>query len=688
MKINLPLLRSLVPFPGDGHALADLLETVGFEIDRVEATPAGDVLEFDITPNRPDWLCHLGVAREVAAKMPQFALQPPRGAELPATRLDPSFPVRIEALEGCPRYCGALVTGVRVQDSPPEVAALLESLGLRPINNLVDISNLVMMTLGQPVHFFDADRLAGPAVIVRRARAGERIVLLDGREPLLHDSDLVIADSEKPIALAGIMGGQDSAITGATRSLFIESAWFAWRGIRRTARRHGLRSDASYRYERGTDPALPPLSLAYALALLERITGEKPTLALFTDAGDVAGAQPAIELAKEFPSVYSGMPLTGDECAGTLLRLGFTVEERSGDWRVTPPSFRVDVAGREDLVEEIVREVGFDRLPSVLPVGVRQAVDVSPHRLVRELARDHLIYGGWHEAMNWSFQSPGENSLFSSDGTDVVLKNPLGREYSVMRGSLLPGLLRNAALNLNAGETRLALFETGHVFAARDGEIVETDRLALLQSGLEMRPSWRTVAREGDLFTLKAAVQALCGRLGRPVEFAPAPVPGTRPGHALLIEQPQAEEGALGWIGEVDLPVLARFAIERAVFAVELDLHRLCAPVAGKPFAPWNRLPAAVRDFSFLMPQQLLWGDFCRRTDALRPVELEQYKLVDLYRGESLPPGTVSMTVGFSYRSAGGTLSGEQITEIHTRLTGRLTADLGLLPRSTQGVKP
>ncbi|HNX98009.1 MAG TPA: phenylalanine--tRNA ligase beta subunit-related protein, partial [Candidatus Aminicenantes bacterium] len=343
MRINLKYLQTLVPFTGDIRALAELLESVGIEIDRIEPTPAGDTLEFDITPNRPDWLSHLGIAREVVAKHAELALRPLPGGELPSVSSAPALPVRVEDGAACPRYCGALLGDVRVEPSPPEVAALLESLGLRPINNLVDISNLVMMTLGQPLHFFDAGCLTGSQVIVRRARAGEKLVLLDQRELVLSEEALVIADCERPVALAGIMGGLDSGITGTTRSLFIESALFAPRVIRRTARRYGLRSDASFRYERGTDPALPPLSMALALHWLEKLTGAKPTVTSYVDVVAATRRMPAsIEMDKGFPGRFSGMPLDPQTCATTLKRLCFAVEDLGTAWRVTAPSFRVD----------------------------------------------------------------------------------------------------------------------------------------------------------------------------------------------------------------------------------------------------------------------------------------------------------------------------------------------------------
>ena len=678
MKINVEYLKRFVACGLEDGALRERLAGLGLGTAEVLQAGGETVLDLETTPNRPDWLSHYGIAREIAAQDPRLRFAP---LDLAAVGLDTpgsGFAIHIEDPADCRRYSGCIVRDLAVRESPPEVQKLLVSLGLRPINDIVDVSNLVMMTCGQPLHIFDLETLRGGQVRVRRARPGETLRLLDERDVKLDGGHLLIADAERPLALAGIMGGLDSGITPATRHVFIESACFDPVVIRLGARSLGLKTDASYRFERGMDAEATLPALRMALLLLSRSQGRALKPSFFQDAYPRPQSRPAVRLEKDFPARLTGMDIPEAEAAAVLQRLGFRLRDDGAAWQVTPPSHRVDAECREDLVEEIARVLGYDRLAGEMPLTANPVLRVDEARPRLQRLKARLAAAGFQEVINYVFQSPEENRLAGPEERPLALKNPLGRDFSVMKNSLLSGLLRNAAANANQGFERVALFEIGNAFADEAGRVVERRRLALCVVGQEQRHDWRLAGREFDLAWLKTELAALARRLRLELAFRAAAHPLFRPGTCFRVDRGGRP---CGWCGEVAAAAAGFHKLERPAFAAELDLEALLADGGERRFQPWNRFPAARRDFTCLMARARAFQELGDAIERLRPAALESYELTDVYQGTGVPSGQVSFSLSFTYRAAERTLTGEEVNEAHREFTGRLAAQLGLIQR-------
>jgi phenylalanyl-tRNA synthetase beta chain len=678
MKINVEYLKRFVACGLEGGALRALLAGLGLGTEEVLQVGGETVLDLETTPNRPDWLSHYGIAREIAAKDPRLRFVPMDLAAADLNAPGSGFAIHIEDPADCRRYSGCIVRDLTVRESPSAVQTLLLSLGLRPINDIVDASNLVMLTCGQPLHIFDLETLRGGQVRVRRARAGETLRLLDERDVTLDGSHLLIADHERPLALAGIMGGLDSGITAATRHVFIESACFDPVVIRLGARSLGLKTDASYRFERGMDAEATLPALRMALLLLSRSQGRALKPSFFQDAYPRPQSRPVIRLEKDFPARLTGMDIPAAEAAAVLQRLGFALRDDGAAWQVTPPSHRVDAECREDLVEEIARVLGYDRLGAEMPLTANPVLRLDEARPRLQRLKARLAAAGFQEVINYVFQSPEENRLAGPDERPLALKNPLGRDVSVLKNSLLGGLLRNTAANADQGCERVALFEIGNAFADEAGRVVERRRLALSVYGREQRPDWRLSGREFDLAWLKTELAALARLLRLEFAFRGAAHPLFRPGASFRVD---CGGRPCGWCGEAAAAAAGFYKLERPLFAAELDLEALLAAGGEARFQAWNRFPAARRDFTFLMARARTFQELGDAIERLRPAALEGYELTDVYQGSGVPAERVSFSLSFTYRAAERTLTGEEVNEAHREFTGRLAAQLDLIQR-------
>lgn len=679
MRIHGGYLKRFVNFAGTPGELRDLLVSVGIEVASVTPLDGENaVLDIEITPNRPDWLSHWGVARDLAARIPGGRLTLP-DLQPPAETAAEPFTLEIEDPADCPRFTGCLVKDVAVAPSSPALVRLLEELGQRPINNLVDISNLVMLTTGQPLHFYDRRLLRGDTLRARRAVAGERVTLLDGTALDVGPAHLVIADAERPVGLAGIMGGLDTGVSPSTRDLFIECAAFAPTVIRRTARGGNLRTEASYRYERGCDVGITPRAVALALQWIETETRQPARVTWYRDLWPRPTRAAPIRLAKGYPAAYIGIELKPDRVEDILRRLGFDVQDRGDAWEVTAPTFRVDISVKQDLVEEVARLHGYDKLGSAMPPIVgRGGFDRGRDRHL--LIKQHLASTGFHEAINYAFQSPGENRLFSPpENAFVGIQNPLGSDFSVLRNSLLGGLLRNTAHNLHQGAAQVCLFETGKTFDPGPDGPRETERLAVIASGDLGRADWRTPRQEFDIFAFKSILGSLLSRLGIDSDLAlAAPCPGYAADACFRVLAAGRDAGRAG---RLDDEAGAFFRITQPVFAAELELAPLLAAGREPWFAPWSVFPATRRDFSFLIRDDVAYEQLQRAIEREKPAELESYELMDRFAGEAVPPGTVSLSLAFVYRANGRTLSGDEVNDLHRALTARLCHALQLVQR-------
>jgi phenylalanyl-tRNA synthetase beta chain len=637
-------------------------------------TARDTIFELGVTPNRPDALSHVGVAREVAALLElPFEVPPPRPLEH-ATPAELRELVSIDNLdpERCPRYGARVVLGVTVAPSPLWMQWRLKSLGIRPISNVVDVTNWLLLEFGHPMHAFDLDRVRGRKIVIRRARAGEPFVTLDGVGRTLDDDDLVICDGVGPTALAGVMGGQDSEIRDTTTRVLLECAYFAPRGIRRTSRRHALGTDSSYRFERGVDWAGISRVLDHAAAWLTRIAGGQAVPGEIL-AGDQLPELPRITLRQRRLGALLGQPVPWDEARAILGRLGFATESAGdveGDRRleVRGASHRPDVEREVDLIEEVGRVRGLDTLPTVLPPIIPQ-----PPRKAGKLEREISELAaalGLSEALAFSFISRRELEVLGAPEPVVTLQNPLSEERSVMRTSLLPGLLEALGRARRRGERNLRLFATGALFlrpelgaqrpqaeARRprlpdDLGVLPEERPAFAALLAGARPAY--LARpECDVYDAKGLGVELVERVtGRSavVRWVGA-TENTRHLHPRTAAEIEVDGQRVGLLGELHPDVVDALDLDGPAEAVELDLGVLETLEPATPrYRPIPKLPSVVRDISLEVPGAVPAGEIEQAIVAAAGELGESVELIDLFEGKPVAPGHRSLTFRVVYR--------------------------------------
>jgi len=657
MKISQDWIREYVAVDLPRQQLVDKLTMIGWIPETVEEKDGDLVLDLETYANRPDTLGHLGVAREIGALLGLPLIEKDWPVSELAEATTDLADVQIAAEPLCSRYCGLVVRGVPVAPSPEWLRRRLEAVGLRPINNVVDVSNYVLFATGQPIHTFDFGRIGGGRIVVRKAKRGETLVDLDGRTHQLTTEMLVIADESRPVALAGVIGGQASGITASTRDVFIESANFDPVSIRKTAKKLGLATDASYRFERGADPLFAPQAAVMAASLLTQMGG-KATRGLI-DRYPRPFKPRTVRLRLRRIAELLGVDVPETFVVEILVRLGFRLESGAhhGAWRVEVPSFRVDISREADLVEEVARFYGYDRIPSeVTPVdSFPTTVNRKRERLTR--IREILLAQGFDEVINWSFADPEREAAAAGGLTPVPILNPISNRASVLRTTLLPGLLENAAWNLNRGLEGVHIFETGNVYYWGEDEKHREDlHLGLLSAGL-----WPGLGggsappEEADFYAVKGAVEAAFEALRfDPVLFEERDHPSFEPGRALAVLY---KGQAVGQIGLIRRSFAAALSVERPVHAAEIDLAALFGKTP-RPFeyVPAPKFPGVVRDLSFLVGRDVAYGTVARVLGRIDQPLLEGFELLDRFAGPPVPADKVSLTVRLRFRHPQRTL--------------------------------
>ena len=649
------------------------------------------IFELSVTPNRPDVLSHFGLARELAAI---FGLAPPEAApkvKEGKAKAEERAKVKIEAKDRCAKYVGRVITGVKVGPPPAGVQARLRAVGLRPISNVVDATNLTLMELGHPLHAFDLDRLEGAKVVVRLAGAGEQIALLDGSTKALTEDDLVIADAARPVALAGVMGGASSEVQDQTVNVLLEAAVFDPGSVRRTGRRHGLHTEASHRFERGVDPERVEAAIDRCAQLILELAGGELHKGRISASGK-AKKRPPVGVRPERASLLIGRPVSKREVKDTLQSLGLTLVKREDDAAPTAlwfevPSWRVDLSREEDLIEEVGRLHGYDDLPAVMPPGGEEVWRAAPAVDAENMARDRLVGRGFLEAISLAFAAPAHLDAMGLDPAQaVVVANPLGEESQLMRPSLLPALLKAARLNQDnlPSITDLRLFELGRTFAwtQPDAPLPEqVRRVGLLMRGRRYPGGWNADPGALDPYDLKGAVEALLADFGAEVRYEAAAVPWLHPGSATRV---LLEGHALGHLGEAHPNLMEAFGLEGPpVFLAELDVDRLAAlPRAPRRFAALPKLPPAQRDLSFFLRRDVS-GE--RVLETIRGADadhiLEGLEIFDVYEGQGVPEGERSLAVSMTFRAPERTLTDQDVEAVQARVVAALEA-LGARVRS------
>ncbi|MGI9066844.1 MAG: phenylalanine--tRNA ligase subunit beta [Pyrinomonadaceae bacterium] len=683
MLISYNWLRELTGTNLTPTELRERLTMVGLAIDAVEEIDGDSVLDVEVPSNRPDCLSHIGIAREVSV-IEKSKVQSPKSKVCKTEGKTADFAsVEINDPDLCPRYTARIVQGVKIGPSPDWLRKRLMEIGQRPINNVADITNYVLHELGQPLHAFDLAKLAEHRIIVRRAKAGEKLKTLDGVERTLDPEMLVIAGAQNAVAIAGVMGGLDSEISTETTDVLIESAYFNPDSVRRTARKLGMDTEASRRFERGADCENVLQAQTRCVELICEISGGVAT----EDAIDVYPNPLEARLVDFRPArVESVTSLRVDltEMTRILGALGFSGEEspQNGAMRFRVPSWRIDVGIEEDLVEEIARHVGYDKIASELPPS-NMPGEYQPAEMNRRALRRILRALGFDEAINFSFIDTTHDDRFESvpamvgtadKASLVTLGNPILEEVTRMRPTLLPGLLESLKNNLNHGTRDVRLFEIGRIFASlRAGELpLERDALALIASGGVTEEGRAQAPKEIDFYESKGALEAAVDamKLG-PLAFFKARVRHLREGQAARI---MLRDGTpIGSIGRLSETIAAAYKFRQPVYLAELDLTALLDSAQRTvQYKPLPRYPSVVRDVTLLVGRDLSFAELLDAVDSERVADYSEAKLVGTYEGKNIPEDRRSVTLRIEYRSEEGTLRDEEVEERHRRLIDAL----------------
>jgi len=688
MYFSAQWLSRYVDLPQSIDELAAVLTRCGMVVEDQRRHGSDTVFDLDIPSNRVDAMNHLGVAREVAAALRVELALPDTSAPQTAPPAAELATVEIDDLEGCPRYAARLIRGVTIAPSPTWLVELIEAIGLRPLNNVADITNFVLWEFGHPLHAFDFDKLAENRIVVRRAREGERLVTLDDIERKLVAADLIIADAEKPVALAGVMGGADSAIIDASTNVLLEGAWFDPAAVRATAQRLNLHTDASHRFERSPahDGMLAALDRAAAL-VVELAGGE-----LAEGTIDVVGTLPAATsttLRAARLKGLLGIDVDRADVEEILGRLGFTVDVQDGDYTVAIPSFRQDVTAEEDLIEEVGRHIGYDRLPATLPV-IRTAEEPGTTEVLAEQRLKHcLSAAGCHEAMSSSLSSAAEQSVFGDTADDLVtLGNPISESLAVLRAHVTPGLLAAVAHNVNHGQTSLRLFEIGRCFAGplTDKGISERWGLGIALSGARRAPHWDENSPAVDFFDLKGIIDNVAHQMAWPAwHWSAGTQDGTVAGATAVLRSGDGDGPARGWAGKISREAAAQFGIDVEVWAAEIDIDALLSqPHPTARYTPMSRFPGGVRDVALVLQRDIAYADVestVRQAAASADLPLVAVSLVEIYEGEEIPDGERGMTLRFLFRAADRTLTADEIDAGQKSLVASLADACGARQR-------
>lgn len=661
------------------------------------------VLELGITPNRGDALSMRGVAREVAALFGRERREPTSAPIERTGAIDELVTITIADPEGCPRYAAAAVLDVQVGPSPMWMQQRLRAVGQRPVNNLVDVTNYILFEHGQPLHAFDLDHLHGARVDVRRAGAGESIETLDGSTRDLAEGDLLICDADRPIAVAGVMGGSDSEISETTTRVLIECANFDPSTVRRTKQRLKLYTESSYRFERGVDRTAIPEVLERTLDLIvqtqEALGHTCRPVGGLVDVQPLPYVAPVIALPATLPSRVLGIEVSAEQAMDVLRRLGVEATLEGDEIRATIPAFRPDLERPIDLVEEIGRVLGFNELPSHPLTGVIGAdtqrrgsapveqpgdpVLTTARLATMERLRDACASAGYFEAVNWGMADPARLAAIRGEESYLTLRNPLGVESSVMRTTLLAGLLGNVSTNLARGAERVALFEIGAVFPDV-GKPIENDEpltLAAVACG-RAELGWFATDRDVDGHDLTALVARIGEVTGRPLVVRTHAGAAPQWAHPGVSADVCCGEQIVGWVGRLHPDVVDVWEVEVPVFACELSLAKVFGsePEAMAPEPPPST-PASRRDVALELARSVTYDQIVASLSALEQKFFEGFEVFDVYEGERMAADRKSVAIRLTYRDPDGTLTDKKIEKAHARVVAHLVETLNATQR-------
>ena len=665
MKVPLPLLSKWIQLDKSPSDIAEALTAAGLEVDSIE----GNTLDVSLTPNLSHCMSLFGIARELSALF-KLPLKEPAVGPLVETGkpIDQFIQADVRDEAAAPLYCLRVIDGVKVAPSPSWLVDELKLLGLKSINNVVDVTNYVMHLIGQPLHAFDGDKISSSQLIVRKARNGESLELLDGRTIALTEEMLLIADDKKPLALAGIMGGLGSSVSHETKSLVLESAHFSAPVIRRSSKKSQTSTESSKRFERGHDPHLTEKALDYAAWLIQSLSG-----------GQIAKGSSLLKVS-EFPSKtlvlrhtkveqILGLHLSLSEIEALLKRLQFRISyEQEGTLQVKVPTFRVDVNSEIDLVEEIARLYGLNHLPRKRSSFRLSSTVPSPFYLFSKEMEQKALKLGLNQLLTSDLLGPKD----VDDMSNLIEVNAAVKEQSILRPSLLPGFLHSLKHNIDFKQNDFAAFESGHVYYKLNGRYLEEEKLALILHGKAAAPHWSLPQRPFDYFDLKGIVQKLIGPLSLKMGQMTALHPYRQ--NEILIDREK-----IGFLGELNPLTTKKFGIETPVYFAEISL-RLLAGIKRTPlrFKPLPHYPSTERDLTLNLAEETAYERLLEKIQECQSSLLESLSLVSVYRHESLGKGRKNLTLRFSFRSQDKTLSFEEAEQEFARLSHALESSYGV----------
>lgn len=631
------------------------------------------LIEIGLTPNRADCLSILGVARDLAVATGAGFGAPPLEVVTPA--ITDTFPVEVLASAQCARYLGRVIRNVDISTPTPlYIGERLRRAGIRSIDAVVDITNYVMLELGQPLHAFDLDALEG-GIRVRQAESGERITLLDGEERALSDGTLVIADHKKALAMAGIMGGEGSGIGAHTAHLFLEAAFFSPELMAGRARQYGLHTDASHRYERGVDPELAYRAIERATQLLlDCVGGEAGPVTDVSSPADLPVHEPVTVRAAAIQQML-GIDIPAEEVTRIFSGLGFAVEVAADEatWSCTAPSWRFDMGREADLIEEIARIYGYDNIPVEPLRGAGSASAIAESKTPQTLLKQRLIARGFSEAITFSFVSPEQQRLIDPEIDPIALQNPISSDLAVMRTSLIPGLLSAAAHNVNRQQTRVRLFETGLRFLP-DESLQQTPMLALLMCGSRLPEGWSAKTEPVDFYDLKGEVEALLGAADQPLTFRPMVRPGLHDGQTAEV---RLGEQVIGVMGRLHPNAAKQLDLPDQTFVAELELTAI-ADRSIPDYQEISRFPEVRRDLALIVKAETSASDVLDCARAAAGSSLADALIFDVYEGEGVAENEKSLAIGLTFREQSRTLTDEEINLSLSQVVESLGEKLGV----------
>ena len=643
------------------------------------------IIDVDLTPNRGDCLSIAGLSREVGVLNKVDVTAPVIEAVAPT--IDTAIDVQLQAPDACPRYVGRVIKGINIKAaSPLWMQEKLRRSGIRSIDPVVDVTNFILLELGQPMHAFDLAKLDG-GIIVRKATQNETLVLLDDQEIKLNSDTLVIADNSKALAMAGVMGGADSGVNAeTTQDILLESAYFNPIAIAGKARNYGLHTDSSHRFERGVDFELQRNAIERATALLLEIVGGEagPVVEKISDADLPNCAE--ITLVEASIEKMLGLTIEASEVEEILVRLGMNVSKVDNGWKVIAPSYRFDMAIEADLIEELARIYGYNRLPVRTPMAATPLLPVPENELAMKDVRRQLVGRGYQEAVTYSFVDPATQKLLDPEVAPLALANPISADLSVMRTNLWAGLVQTAVHNIKRQQPRVRLFETGLSFVPQPGKdpsnldesLVQDPKLAMLLTGTRTEQSWSEGDENVDFFDLKGDFESLIARTGSQARYAfvPAEHPSLQPGQTARIE---LDGIAVGWIGALHPNLSKPLGLKQAVYLLEISLKAV-RQVEVPAFKPLSKFPEMRRDLALVVTDATPVADVMSLIREKAGDYLTKLNLFDIYQGKGIDPDRKSLALGLTWQHPSRTLNEEEVNEavdnVLAHLADRIDAQL------------